>query len=287
MRGSRPRRPPPPDGRARQRAGASVLPSGIPLREVDPGRARRDEVERLAARVRQRCQARRRGSRRRHRRCASVAERPAVRERVAGRGRDRASVGERQADHAVIGRRGGGPKGDDGAGDPIPGAVERPERVADAQGIDRDRALGRVDQGAPCEADRAHRLAGCRLLVDRDLAGAVDRAAGPQARRRTVCRLGKVVEAIRAIADRVERDRQRDLPDLVDRELLGVGQRAAEGDPELRCGVLVDVALGLHLGEAFERAALLVTVRHRVHIGIAIPMRPERVHEQEPQLALG
>ena len=102
--------------------------------------------------------------------------------------------------------------------------VERPDGVADPKPLDRERATGRVDQGAAGEADRARRLAGGGVLLDCDRAGGCDRAGRARALRRAGGRLGEVVEAIRVVADRIEGDRVEDLPGPVDLERLVVAE---------------------------------------------------------------
>ena len=51
------------------------------------------------------------------------------------------------------------------AGSPGASLVQRPDRVADPQGLDRDRSARGIDRGATRQADRAHRLARRALLA--------------------------------------------------------------------------------------------------------------------------
>jgi len=92
-------------------------------------------------------------------------------------------------------------------------------------------------------------------------------------------------EAIPPIADRIERDRDRDLPHVVDGALLGVREVRRCVDAELVCDGAEDVALGDHLRVALDRTLLLGAVRDGVLVRVAVPPLPEPLDHQESELA--
>jgi hypothetical protein len=178
---------------------------------------------------------------------------------------------------------------DDGR-DASPAEVASPDRIADAQGLDRDLAVRRRDHRAPGQTDRAGRRAAGLLVVD------VDRPVGPDRagnmgddRSCTRVRPGPAEPRIEAPASGggCQRECAEHLPVAVGGEESVAGWRCGWVEPDVSRDRGPGGRVGLHLRTVFGRGTRLVDTGDGIEVGVAVNELSEVDQQRDLRCRLG
>src|SRR6185503_2880597 len=156
-----------------------------------------------------------------------------------------------------------------------------PDGVARLEEVDRDGAVGRVDQRPARQAYGTRDAEHLFLRGDADLTGqSVDGALVMRRLTAGGVALGGDVELVLVVAQRLYVDAIQHLPLAVDLQLVRVGERRLTGKPGPRSDGSKGRRIGLDGRELLDRLLLLVTMCDRVFVRVTEMERPELVDQQ-------